>query len=452
MGLFRRGNKLLRLGSGLRDCCCRPEKPEECWCPDWCRYYWDWGGTTVFPAREYLKNSCEQSNLDVTYVFNGYPSFGFLGTVLNINVALIGRIGNSFTVRGRYGYALEFGHYAFIDGYVSEQAQNEIFGSNVFGRYGVYYVGHQVTVTCLTNPQTGLSSIIFIAQSDIDIRLTASVSSNPYFIHLVSRSVSGTINATACESNGQLFCPASPFEDRYNLEPRLHLNEDVDFVFGDAGITVNGTLYEWEEEPVGLYGGLPIIDNRDATDLWKVAGDFPFEATVTLKRRDSCREDSGPCDCDLDLTGRTVVFEGRTFTYGSLQQFISDDGLTIWEEGPSAGTFTREDRRECDPTVSMRIRTAEVSCSTFDGVPRWFVYLDSECYERESGGCAPTVTASKITLYNGAFSCDSDGYPLGAAHSFTDDTDPPDLDGENISGTPSTNCDVENPIPSISFS
>jgi hypothetical protein len=179
---------------------------------------------------------------------------------------------------------------------------------------------------------------------------------------------------------------------------------------------------------------------------------YPYPSfSVSLLSRASCQP-SAPCYCNLDLTGRTVVFEGQAFTYGSLQQFISDDGFTIWEEGPSAGIFTRDDRRPCDGTVSMRIRKAEVSCSTFDGVPRWFVYLDSECYERESGGCSPTVTASKITLFDGAFSCDSSGYPLGSAHSFSDDNAPPDQIQENISGTLSANCDSENPIPSISFS
>jgi hypothetical protein len=243
--------------------------------------------------------------------------------------------------------------------------------------------------------------------------------------------------ASTCVKDANLTCDG-------DASSRFRLGEDLVFSVGQDGVSINGTTYGWNVEYPA---------EQDDTVAWQVEGEYPLStgtAEFTLKRLDSCQP--GVCDCDLDLTGRTVVFEGQTFTYGSLQQFISDDGLTIWEEGPSAGRFTREDRRECDPTVSMRIRTAEVFCSTFDGVPRWFVYLDSECYERENGGCAPTVTASKITLYNGAFSCDSDGYPLGAAHSFTDDTDPPDLDGENITGTPSTNCDVENPIPSISFS
>jgi len=58
MGLFRRGTKLLRLGSGLRDCCCRPE-PEECWCPDPCSYYWQWdGGARLAPAATLLESQC----------------------------------------------------------------------------------------------------------------------------------------------------------------------------------------------------------------------------------------------------------------------------------------------------------------------------------------------------------------------------------------------------------
>jgi hypothetical protein len=247
-----------------------------------------------------------------------------------------------------------------------------------------------------------------------------------------------TVPAVCIKDSKFWCCPPSPQFEKAGV----HLNGPLELQVDGSGVTTNGVSYPWTVD-------FNIDRNIEQAN---VEDDFPFDRTIvaTVLSKDSCQP--GECDCEVDLTGRTVVFEGQAFTYGSLQQFISDDGFTIWEEGPSAGIFTRDDRRPCDGTVSMRIRKAEVSCSTFDGVPRWFVYLDSECYERESGACAPTVTASKITLYNGAFSCDSDGYPLGAAHSFTDDTDPPDFDQENISGTPSVNCDVENPIPSISFS
>jgi hypothetical protein len=454
MGLFRRGTQLLRLGSGLRDCCCRPEQPEECWCPDWCRYYWDWGGTTLFPANEYLKDICN-SPFDQTSIRDALASqesLGFLSTILNVSDASVS--GFLYAPGGLYGQGIYFSYGIYVEGLISSAAHEDIFGFPDDNTFGSYYIRHSVGVFCKKDSQGKASSFIFDADSIVDIRagrtpVTVIDPSNPpYFIQQLTRasydnelSVSST-----CEKNGELFC----FEPPNNFPTEsLHLTEDIAFEYGTDGITVNGVFYEWVVTPVGVYG-FGDIDNGSVTDLWKVAGDFPFEATVTLKRRDSCQP--GDCDCEVDLTGRTVVFEGQEFTYGSLQQFISDDGFTIWEEGPSAGIFTRDDRRPCDGTVSMRIRKAEVSCSTFDGVPRWFVYLDSECYERESGGCSPTVTASKITLYNGAFSCDSDGYPLGAAHSFTDDTDPPDFDQENISGTLSANCDSENPIPSISFS
>ena len=484
MGLFRRGTKLLRLGRGLRlggeprDCCCRP--PEECWCPDPCVFYWSWGGSQVFPAKEYpLDFPCDFQRLGgELYNADLRDSFGLIDGDLDRYSSASGNPGTieGGTTSGYVASSLAVGqgtslaqvsYGGFLTGPLSYAAEEEIFGglSGYQGSLGVggalYSWNSSIDITCRSDangvPRFFLYAFIdtsIRAEQVIDYRYSGGFDTDPdavfdtRVIYNGFKAITGSGNVTGsgvvlaleskCTRSSELQCN-EPSRAMKRMISELQLSIDGD------GVYVNGQLFPWE---VNIFG--TPVDNRGLTELWKIDGQDPTGFSAILKMKDSCFP--GVCDCDLDLTGRTVVFEGRTFTYGSLQQFISDDGLTIWEEGPSAGRFTRADRRECDPTVSMRVRTAEVSCSTFDGVPRWFVYLDSECYERENGGCAPTVTASKITLYSGAFSCDSDGYPVGAAHSFTDDTDPPDLDGENISGTPSTNCDVENPIPSISFS
>jgi len=88
MGLFRRGTKLLKLGSGLRDCCCRPEQPEECWCPDFCTYYWQWdGGERLAPAATLLESPCGGENTgsfgfeaDFGDVYTDDQPFGLIAT------------------------------------------------------------------------------------------------------------------------------------------------------------------------------------------------------------------------------------------------------------------------------------------------------------------------------------------------------------------------------------
>lgn len=441
MPLFRRGSQLLRLGNALRDCCCRPENPPQCFLPDMCRYYWEVGDYITLPANTYATRC---SPLYFPGQVNRYVDSLPFGIVADTGLNEY-----NFSVGpSDFFYVPETGEYTrsmLIR--ISHRATgrtNEVdYVREVYPSSGSV-MGARYTTDLFINALWLLKQKKIRIEAEFEQQVF--VGPFPESEKAGFRRVHGRFLATpqpsevegVCIQNPNWFClPGQSF-------PRLHLGEDVVIDLEIAGITVNGSFNGFTNSR------FPDVDF--GPPVWHHEDKYPFTQTVpfTLKGFGSCR--SGDCDCEVDLTGRTVVFEGQTFTYGSLQQFTSDDGLTIWEEGPSAGTFIRDDRRPCDGTVSMRIRKAEVSCSAFDGVPRWFVLLDSECYEREGGGCAPTVTASKITLYNGAFSCDSEGYPLGAAHSFTEDTDPPDLDQENISGTPSANCDVENPIPSISFS
>ena len=104
MGLFRRGTQLLRLGSGLRDCCCRPEKPESCFCPDLCRYYWGWGGDDYVPAATLFRVcdlNCFSNSENVLSSPSIQAPYGFLGG----NIVASGRVtsyeGNAF-VTGKY--------------------------------------------------------------------------------------------------------------------------------------------------------------------------------------------------------------------------------------------------------------------------------------------------------------------------------------------------------------
>ena len=207
MGLFRRGTQLLRLGSGLRDCCCRPEKPEECWCPDWCRYYWDWGGTTIFPAREYLKNSCDiPGRLEIVTPGPTVPdSFGFLSPVFNYSGLSDNKagIGGVFTFNRFLANAIYFTYSIFIDGIVTDEAQIEMFGEVRNGLYGWYNIGHAVIVHCSANPQTGQADVlVFEAESYIEIGIPGS-----YYLHRVRRTAGGSAGPSSCESNEQLFCP-----------------------------------------------------------------------------------------------------------------------------------------------------------------------------------------------------------------------------------------------------
>jgi hypothetical protein len=369
--------------------------------------------------------------------------------VLNFN--------NTSRIRGFLGDAgvtssggdeINFNYQLFSDGYVSSAAQEEIFGQAYGNLYGWYNVGHSVIVLCdLTQgnlPTT--AELKFIGRSVVDIRVSDPV--NPgiaYFLRSVDRHTSQDffgkvqLNAnTECKTDSNLLC------NNFNPAgegPRLHLSEDVEFVFSDSGLSVNGTLYEWQDRPLGIFEGA-VIDNGSVTDLWKVPGDFPFEATVTLKRRDSCQP--GICDCEVDLTGRTVVFKGKTFTYGSGDEFTSDDGSEFWEESPT-GVFRKVTYDACD--VSQQFialeETAEIVCSeSIEEGPFWAVLFTVVCRERDA--CGGAFDRSRATLFNGIFTCGSGGFPTG--------TPTVELANDSLSDpAPTGDCASFPAAPSINF-
>lgn len=165
----------------------------------------------------------------------------------------------------------------------------------------------------------------------------------------------------------------------------------------------------------------------------------------------------GECDCNASLTGMQVEFEGKTFTIGDGDSFITEDSSTFWEENPT-GEFTRYDREACDNTLSQRVKKAVIVCENFPNeennlVPRWFVLLDHDCFERDQDECSPTPIASRQTGWTGAFFCGGDGKPVGTPHGFDDTSDPPDLDFETVSDTPAPSgaCSGANAIPQFRF-
>lgn len=435
MPLFRRGNQLLRLGTGLRDCCCRPENPEECFCPDSCRYYFRYADLPGL-GPGYLRMFCSEFGglVGQRVVVEGAAPFGFAtGPAPSSRYSVSVSPGVDFTFGGEgtvRGLEIQYSHSAG-GGYQTEVVRQPNYNTFiVVGAYPLCVRDDPFDTGPLKAPTWRIE--VRVAQSASD-GVAPVEDSVQYYSKggRVAFDVPGT-----CVAQSLFFCEPS---DANSVVPRLHLLQNINIAVTMENVTVNGLTKPLEQTFLNTGAG-----------GWQTAG-YPFTGTANfvLQGLSSCK--LGPCNCNVNLAGKLVEFEGRTFTFGSLEQFISDDGLTIWEEGPQAGRFTREDRRECDSTVSMRIRTAEVSCSTFDGVPRWFAYLDSECYEHEDPGCSPVRTAFKITLFSGAFFCNEDGTPSGSPRSFLDDRQPPDLDEENISGTPSADCDFSNPIPSIFF-
>lgn len=467
MGLFRRGTKLLRLGSGLRDCCCRPEKPEECWCPDLCSYYFIADGNSSIDA-----SGCERSLLyteleNCASVGDQAVCTSLLGITLNPSV------------KEHWYYFGSGSAIGLPEGFL-----------------GVYKrIGFEGLVSSTPVPPVG-----FVPQPDdfervgfgcdirAGIKCDLSVSGSPvwHFICLYNSSVEKfvkertpapfpatgarftNIETTQLSRLGQLSGEpteaSSIDEEAYdgcevdNLRTCElsgvfvnHLSDIVASV-STSGVSISGggfsQFFPWESTQNQTIctisdqsvSGTPIQVECPSPDPLGLPDDESlYTMELQILKTTSCQA----CDCELDLTGRTVVFEGQTFTYGSGQTFNSGDGLTVWEESPT-GTFRKIIYDGCDPGQQIKTfeETAQVFCTNIDGTDFWAVQLIVQCFERDA--CSPPFVRSRTITWDGILECGSDGYPLGSPETELASNLP-------SNPAPTGTCDPTPEMPSFSF-
>lgn len=458
MGLFRRANKLLRLGSGLRNCCCRPENPLVCFCPvDWCRYYWQHDAGVIFPALTLRYRFSEYCG-DPHFERFSFDSRSFATQEEQDNAPAITSFGalSNVSMRGRAsGSASLFGAYAFQNYYLagrpSEAALSLFFSVTGTtqsdytpdeGFFGEYQAEADLEVKCdeTVLPRTLNATAKIRAKVTIGHRSGSGDRATERFISYTQVQECSVDLApyASCQENGNFFC------GRVLLSPYIHFDEDVQFSFSESGLDINGTNNAWQVDESFL-SDLFVVTPAEIPSVL-LTEDFPLYPTYTLKGLASCR--TAPCDCTESLTGSTVTFEGKTFTYGSLESFT--EGVTTWEE-TSAGIFRRIDRETCDGTYVAYVRQAEVACDTSGAEDLWIVYLDAECYERDEATCPAAAEGRRDMGWTGVFTCGEDGKPTGSPHSATDDTAPPDEDYNTTGPAPTAECAADLAIPSISF-
>ena len=438
MGLFRRGTKLLKLGSGLRDCCCRPEKPEECWCPDWCRFSWYWPGMDVVSLTRTFKSvSCIQFDPKLESAFFGYfPDPPFAGAYGLIKADTPQQFRTGFIDIGTSDalFSPEETYFAINHGRTGDI---EPFG-NIFGLpatragYGTFLA---FRLYCKKKDVLTESNALFLEvtlrQEVAASRLAFNASFIPLYIFWGTSEIE---IPSVCVNNQDLQCN-EPYVTA--LQPEQNLEIELD----QTGVTVNGNSSAWTPY---LAAGLFTANG----DFWEVENEYPLATTVTLTVA-SCQ--AGPCDCNAVLSGIPVEFEGREFTYGAGDEFISDDGATRWVES-SPGLFYRYDYDPCDYSQQFvaNQKTANVFCTNVDGQDYWAVVLTNECYERSS--CVEGYDAARVVQWSGLFSCSEGGFPEGFPHSAYDAADPPDFLYEIPSDpAPTEECAGDVAIPSFRF-
>lgn len=443
MGLFRRGTQLLKLGSSLRDCCCRPEQPEECFCPDWCRYYWDWGGGLRVPSGSLMTQSpCDYIPVEDGAIA-GSDVTGAYGVGTEILPQYFVYKPNPRVAANKQG-TIELSYNEIMDFQVSEADADTLFPVKCPGYPGIpnvsvrYRTFFRVVFSC-EQDQSSASFQLFFAELTQEVVANSGYScQRPLFLSYKSTSgLSLSALASSCSSSPLLTCDGQP-------SSRRHVDVDVEVSVGDSGVIVAGTTYPWASD----------FSEQDNAVAWQVSGEYPLSngtAPLTLRRLSSCQPNL-PCDCTTSIVGRSVIFEGRTFTIGDLDTIlgtsIEHDGQSYWEE-VSTGSFRRTDYEVCDGTYVARVKTATVSCSTFDGVEKWFVILDHKCYDRDPATCPPSY-ALKEAGWTGVYNCTGTGAPVGLPNGASGFGDP-DLDYSFTSGTPAHRCVDDLAIPFLSF-
>lgn len=458
MGLFRRGTKLLRLGGGLRDCCCRPEKPEECWCPDPCMFYLSWGGAEFFPPRDYAPDVCLGNQIAYeSHDLEKQDSYGMIDGLLQQFSSASGNAGpiQGGTTRGSFSLSVVLGfipyytarsslvnvrYTGFATGPLAFEAEEEIFGilSGYQGSLGVgsadYSWVYEVQIYCDFDengvPQFFLFAFRYVevtAGQVVDYRFSGPFDTGADAVldtEVIYRAYQyiGVRRETEIGSTPdrglpiQLESECTPSLALQCAQPVVRMKRmigDVELSFADEGVYINSHLIPWSDD---FLFAIPKIDNRSLTELWKPNGQDPTAFSAVIKRKETC--DPPPCDCSASIVGRRVLFEGREFTVGELDTIlgtsIEHDGQSYWEE-VSTGSFRRTDFETCgDGSYVRRVKQATVACSDFgDGVDRWYVILDHICYDRDQEECLPGFTASRERTWTGYFPCTQTGRPLG---------------------------------------
>jgi hypothetical protein len=447
MGLFRRGTKLLKIGSGLRDCCCRPENPEECWCPDLCRYYFSFGGTQRLSAREVLREiTCTPGGEASTE--RNYDSYGLAtipGTARQfhevrafsdlkyINLAGTGVVGSP---TGDCYYLL-FSYISNIAGNTPQTAFTDQFNPQFPFSQEIYY---QTFLQIIAYPG---ASYFYPDQPPSTWGVAVSLAQQVLLVKygfgsqatlLYKRSLTTIFPVSAsCIADSRYECSTVTPNRLHTLSLDTELTIDP-----ENGVVCEGNTYGWTSA-----NDFPADVDLGYTE-WHVAEEYPLATniTVSIKSLPSCQP--GDCDCEVDLTGRTVVFKGKTFTYGSGDEFTSDDGSEFWEESPT-GVFRKVTYDACD--VSQQFialeETAEIICSeTIEEGQFWAVFFTVECRERDA--CGGAFDRSRTTLFNGIFTCDSEGFPSG--------TPTVELANDQLSDpAPTGDCASFPAAPSINF-
>jgi len=458
--LFRYGNRLL-----LRNCCCPPPPPpppcsgpcedssdckpgcecvdgtcvgeegaDQCFCGSWCSYFAEWDGNPI-PLISGTKKvggpetSCGGALSFEDFSFNNPGSYGPLCEVL-FNKVTLGFRGYESPPDSIIGFATLlvelFGTADCIPGKTCDPDVPTIFLSSCEGRgpcgcQGRYGIQLSVVFFCEYVPSENADRPIIRFEAFFSEFYTTALNFNLAFAssfiyppYRFGGFASGIVD-TECKSP-RTCTPVGPGV--------LHVHiADTDLeisVNAETGITINNTVFSWGPPP-----GNQLPNVNDGTELVDWTTDtFPYDGSLTIKRENFCS--TAPCDCDVDISGRTVTFKGKNFTVGTSS--FTSDGDESWTYNfvtPFSGTrsgmheFVYQDNTGGRTEKSATVR---FYCSLLE---QWVLDFESVCFIYNEGGSQIGTCTNRWTY---EFLCDGEGSPISINIS--------DEDVEQVDGYP----------------
>lgn len=284
VGLITKGGAL---GTGT-GCCCGATPPATCYCPNLCRYYFHFGGTAQFAARNILQGKwCPPGREDI--VETATTPYGLATDPGTIRQSHATRAYNDSRMQTSTGtgqvssptgpcYDLILSHQIDVSGNTPQTAFTDLFGYTWEYSRQVFYQSY-LNLSVTPGEKFGFSGQppnTWGAQVELiqTVYLTKYYSApETYYLHRKHFRAWIPIPAE-CVVNADYECKSS------DALARLHMKaaSAAFTIQGTTGVMYGGTMYPWEKN----YVTGPQADFDSGHTEWHVPGEFPLTNTIEV--------------------------------------------------------------------------------------------------------------------------------------------------------------------------
>lgn len=276
--------------------CCTPSGP--CSCPDFCRYGWEWGGSTLVPVAAVNMscvnvggtNTCKNAGEAKNFLPTPALPYGLLTNIVASTAKVETALFDYYRPGAWYPTsAIAFTYYERIFGDAAGKERYLVDAGLALREMTNPAISYETRLTVAavpncprtatdTSPQTWLLRATRFQTVEMGSRDSWSDEKTDRVV-LYKRAYSCELTLpAACVANGNYWCCPPT-----NATLALHLAGDAAITIDGAGVSVGGSSSSW------LLDTSAINVDRGLTE-WHIPDEYPFQKTVnvTLKARDDC--------------------------------------------------------------------------------------------------------------------------------------------------------------------